>query len=111
MVRNMIIMKIIQKCFTDKLKGTDKEKKLVMNILELMSNELANIAIYDEIDGIAIFYLRFTRFTKGMAYCLIIFHRGSTLLLETMDTTKVRHTWENPVDEADMLKIRNLTQD
>ena len=111
-VRNMVIMKLVQKCITDKLEGTihtDKEKKSVKNIMELIWNELAKV-ICDEIDGIAIFYFRFTRLTKGMAYGLIIFHRGSTLLLETMDKTKVRHSWENPVEETDKLKIKNLTQ-
>ena len=110
-VRNMVIMKLIRKGLTDKLeaKGTDKERKSVMNILELIWNEVAN-AIHDEIDGLAIFYLKFTRLTKGMAYGLIIFHRGSTLLVETMGKTKARHTWENPVEETDMLKIKNLTQ-
>ena len=108
-VRNMIIMKMLRKCLTDKFKGPDKEKKSVMNILELIWNELAK-AINNEVDGIAIFHLRFTRLSKGMAHGLIIFHRGSTLLLETLDKNKVRHTWENPVDKTDMLNIRNLTQ-
>ena len=80
-----------------------------MDILELILKELSN-AIYDEIDGIAIFYLRFTRLTKGMAYGLIIFHRGSTMLLETINKSKVKHAWENPVEETEMLKIRNQTQ-
>merc|ERR1712025_1134861 len=33
-----------------------------------------------------------------------------TLLLEAMGKNKVRHSWDNPVEKTDMLKIRNLTQ-
>ena len=108
-VRNRMIMK--NKSLPKRIQeGTDKEKKSVWNILDLMANEFLH-EVDGESDGIAIFVLKITRMTIGMAYGLIIFHKGSTLLLETLSKTKVKHTWQTPVQRTDMLKIRNLTQD
>ena len=66
--------------------------------------------VEEENDGIAMFLLRITRPTRGMAYGLVIFHKGSTLLLETLSKKKVKHSWEEPVGKTDMLKIRDFKQ-
>ena len=87
--------------------SSDKEKKLLKNILDMMLKEFATV-VYDEIDGIAMFFLGIGRLTKGTAYGLIIFHKGSTLLLETLSKKQVRHTWEEPVEKTEMLKIMGM---
>ena len=109
-VRNRIIMtKITQlneECHNAHT-GTDKENKSLKNILDLMFKEFVT-EVDDEIDGIAMFILSIARLTKGTAYGLIIFHKGSTLLLETLSKKQVRHTWEEPVEKTEMLKIMGM---
>ena len=111
-LRNMIIMWMMQQSLMkDNIKGTDKEKKLVKNILDQMVNEFKDIDDDDdEMDGIALITLRITRLTKGTAYCLIIFHLGSTLLVETLDKKRVRHSWEDPMEKTDMLMLKNIKE-
>ena len=87
--------------------SSDKEKKLLKNILDMMLKEFATV-VYDKIDGIAMFFLSIGRLTKGTAYGLIIFHKGSTLLLETLNKKQVRHSWEEPLEKSEMLKIKDI---
>ena len=111
-LRNMIIMWMMQQSLMkDNIKGTDKEKKLVKNILDQMVNEFKDIDDDDdEMDGIALITLRITRLTKGTAYCLIIFHLGSTLLIETLDKKRVRHSWEDPMEKTDLLMLKKIKE-
>merc|ERR1711942_492002 len=83
-VRNVMIMTMITNLNEEQENlSSDKEKKLLKNILDMMLKEFATV-VSDEIDGIAMFFLGIGRLTKGTAYGLIIFHKGSTLLLETL---------------------------
>merc|ERR1719431_930157 len=89
--------------------GREKEDKSVTNILDLMFNEFID-EVDDENDGILMFILRITRLTKGMAYGLVIFHKGSALLLKTLSKSKVMHSWEEPLEKTELLKIRDFKQ-
>ena len=81
------------------------------SVLDMMIKEFIKAADDDgEIDGIAMLILGMGRLTKGMAYGLIIFHKGSTLFLETLSKKKVRHSWEEPVGKTEMLKIMELKE-
>merc|ERR1719369_1977043 len=105
----MKFIKIYIEGYVDKFNGRDKENKIVRNILDLMITELFDEVDDEEMDeGIAVFILRITRLTKGMAYGLVIFHGGSTLLLETLSKTRVRCSWEDPVEKTEMLKLKQM---
>ena len=100
--RNKIFMNDI---FTRRLfnvlttvKATDKEQKIARNISKLMMREfMKNV---DEVDGIALIFVTFVRPSKGIASCLVIFHRGSVHQLETMSKTEVMSAWEDPLDDS-----------
>ena len=111
-VRNGIIMASIRNRYEEwKNSGTDKENKVLKNVLDMMIKEYNSAAPDDvEIDGIAMFILGMARLTKGMAYGLIIFHKGSTLFLETLSKKKMRHSWEEPVGKTEMLNIMDLKE-
>ena len=72
-----------------------------------MKDEIKNV-LDDHYDGIAMIFLRTTRLNKGLAHCLTIFHKGDTLLLETLNKTSVRHSWQDPVDEDELHKLREI---
>ena len=109
-VRNMMIMtKITNLTEEEKNFSSDKEKKLLKNIVDMMLKEFATV-VSDEIDGIAMFFLSIGRLTKGTAYGLIIFHKGSTLLLETLSKKQVRHSWEEPLEKSERLKIKDMAK-
>ena len=110
-VRNKIIMTTITSNTEIKFdSGSEKENKMLRNILDMMLKEFID-EVEDEMDGIAMFILSITRLTKGVAYGLVIFHKGDTLFLETLSKKKVRHSWEEPVKMTEMLKILALKQD
>ena len=110
-VRNRIIVEKIITQFYEywENSGTDKEKKLLKIILDTMLKEF-NTEVDEEIDGIAMIIFSISKLTKGTAHCLIIFHKGRTLLLETFGKKQVRHSWEEPVGKTEMLKIMDMKQ-
>ena len=63
----------------------------------------------DEVDGIALVILRFVRPSLGIASCLVIFHRGSVLHLETTSKTEVMSTWEDPLKKEDFNQLKKCS--
>ena len=109
-LRNMIFMNDLNKGASWKHELstlTDKEQKATRNALKLMVDEF-NFKVDKPVDGIAFFIFSPARLTKGMASGLIIFHLGQVLHLETLSKTKARFSWEDPLDNTDLLKLKEL---
>ena len=64
----------------------------------------------DEVDGIALVLVRLVRPSKGIASCLVIFHRGSVLHLETISKTEARSTWEDPLEKEDFQQLKKFKE-